>query len=316
MSRRRISGWATAVSGLLWAGLATFLLTGVSWVGEVPEVATKNETKDRLPPERMQSLAGAQVALAETGNLSAADAALSRSLQEIRAEQGENSLHEGDMLMAFAVLLFMKGRELEDKELQRAALPYLSRSVAVYRIALGTADPFLAVALTSRADVLLLLNNDVPVPEAEADLEESLRIRNAALGLHNVETIANRRQLAQLMGHPSRVAADHSRLQAAEADFAAMIRDARDDAADGYESKPMLRMALARLLAQNRQGARAIAEANAALDMMRGWPRREACYGTVSVVLLASELEEAGLSAAGLNVPADRADALIGCSGI
>ena len=50
--------------------------------------------------------------------------------------------------------------------------------------------------------------------------------------------------------------------------------------------------------------------------MMRGWPKREACYGTVSVVLLASELEEAGLSAAGLNVPADRADALIGCSGI
>lgn len=191
--------WLGIMGGLIMvAGLGSEMRANLT-EQPLPRMA---ETKDRLPEDAMERLVSAAMAQARGGNMAAADALFERQVMATRETRGPRSVQEADLLMAFGVQLFSAGAELEDLALQRASEPYLARSIDAYRAAFGTESAEVAVALNSHADVLLLLNDDEPVAAAEAELEEALRIRTAALGRRNVETIATRKQLARLHGHP------------------------------------------------------------------------------------------------------------------
>jgi hypothetical protein len=71
----------------------------------------------------------------------------------------------------------------------------LFTTVALYRGAFGPASPEVAVALHTFADVELKLHDERVTPAARAALEEAIRIRRAALGPDNPETLAAEERL-------------------------------------------------------------------------------------------------------------------------
>jgi hypothetical protein len=252
------------------------------------------DTASRLGRADMEALAANALSVVPTGDLALSEKVLERSLASVRAEHGPNSVEEADLLMSYAVLLFNDAHNRDDERLQRAALPWLERAVPAYRAAFGADHPEVALALHSLADVLVLLNGKAPTEDALAALREAIAIRTRALGPSNPETLAGRARLASLEAHPSRIAGDAARLNAAAAAFEAVIRDAPDDPRLGYQSAPQLRLAKARMLAANRDHTRSMAEAERALEAMRGWSAADRCQALMRMATLREALEESG----------------------
>lgn len=278
-------------------------------------LAPPRETKDRLSPGQMEELAGPFIARLEREGLAGAEKAFEARIAAVRSEHGGSpSLQEADLQTAFAVNLYVQGLDSGDDGLRRASIAHLDAGLELYRAVLGPTDPNVAVMLSSRADVRLALNDEKPTPQALADLEDALAIRMAAFGPRNLETLAVRKRLARLRADPSMGGSAAARVAALERDFAGILADSRDVAEDGHESTPLLRLSFAGGLADNGEGARALSEANRALAATKGWPEPAACLGIVSAILLASDMDAAGIPTDALTLPADRAEAMLRCT--
>ena len=176
-------------------------------------------TKDRLSEEQFEALVQAPLDLVRGGDLAAGERSLEALVDKRRRRFGPNSLEVADTLHAFGVSLYIQGLNSDDLGLRRRSAAYVARAVPIYRAALGPVHPEVALALTDHADILRRIDPDNPPPEVDVELEESYRIRKAALGMNNVETAQNLASLAVTKGLPSRTGGDPAKVAAAAAMF-------------------------------------------------------------------------------------------------
>lgn len=272
-------------------------------------------TMDRLSSDQMEELVAKPMALVRSGKLGQAKSSFEKMMSKARKQRGENSVIEADLLTAFGVSLYVEGLDRKEDALRRASLPYLAQAIPAYRAAFGPIHPEVAVALNSHADVIIALNDDVATPEAEAAIEEALSIRLATLGPGNIETLASRKQLAIIRGHPARVAGDGARLAVATDALRAAIGDAPETPDSRHESAPMMRLALALMLARNGSIDEAVIEGNRALEAMEAWQEDERCVRTFSVFRLIETLDKSGDAAARLITTREQAlDLILACA--
>ncbi len=210
---------------------AVFLLAvaPVMVAGQGGEAAPPKQTRDRLPNDRMEDLVARPMAILERQGITAGKADFERLLAAARARHGARSVRVADLLESFGVRLYALGSAREDRHLMEASLLYLQAAIPAYRAAFGTAHPEVAVALNSYADVLQLLHEDDPPQSADDALEEAYRIRLAALGPSNIETLATLRYLATIRGLPSRTQGDRGRIEAAAALFRQLVAHSAND---------------------------------------------------------------------------------------
>lgn len=164
------------------------------------------QTKDRLPPEKMEKLVAGPLGAVEKSGLPEAELAFDRLLQEARRRQGSASVLEADLLMSFGVTLFERGSELQREDMRQISAVYLGRAVAATKRAFGPVHPETALALHTYADVLVDLERGDPRDDAEAALAEALSIRQATLGPDNSEALAAMRSLARAKAARFRIA--------------------------------------------------------------------------------------------------------------
>jgi hypothetical protein len=234
------------------------------------------QTRDRLSQDRMDELVSGPIDVVQSQGLAAGQAAFERLLARTRAAHGTASVEVADLIESFGVGLYVL--ELDSGEgFREASIPYLEAAIPAYRAAFGDADPEVAVALNSYADALSALNEDDPPRSAEAAYDEAYRIRLAAFGPRNVETMASLRYLARLRGLPSWTRGDRARIEAAAALFRRLIADSPDDQRLGRESGPYVRTALARLYARNGLAAEAREQLRLGIEHTRGWEASDRC---------------------------------------
>ena len=235
------------------------------------------QTRDRLQ-DRMSELVAAPMAVVERQGLSAGKAAFERLLAAARAGHGAQSVEVADLIESFGVGLYTLGYEREDRHIREASLSYLEAAIPAYRVAFGDAHPEVAVALNSYADAQLALHEDDPPQSAQAAYEEAYRIRLAALGPTNFETLASLRYLARISGHPSITRGDRARIDAAAGLFRQLIAQSPNDPESGYQSAPYARVALARMYARNRMAAEAREQLRLAAEQAGSWDQTERCF--------------------------------------
>lgn len=152
-------------------------------------------TKDRVPPERMEAMVAAPMALVRQGRLEAADALFRAELARAAAMDPSRRT-ESDLLTAYGVLLFQEGTEArDDPRLRRAAIPWLRQAVEAARVGWGPRHPETALALSDLGDALSGVEGDEVPAEAERALAEAYDIRVATLGPDNTETQSTRKDL-------------------------------------------------------------------------------------------------------------------------
>jgi hypothetical protein len=156
------------------------------------------ETKDRVPPDRMEQLVGAPMALVRQGKRSAADALFRAQLARAAATDPSHR-DEADLLTAYGVLLYTEGlQDTAQDELRRAAIPWLRQAVAATRAAWGPRHPETALALQDLGDALRGLDPDHIPAEAEQAIAAAYAIRLATLGAEDRETKASLQALGQV----------------------------------------------------------------------------------------------------------------------
>jgi hypothetical protein len=249
----------------------------VAVAGQANDLAPPKQTRDRLSEERMDQLASAPLAVVRRDGLPAGRVAFERLLARTRARRGAGSVAAADLLTAFGVGLYGLGFTTDDRQMKEASLLYLDAAVPAYRLAFGAAHPEVAVALNSYADVLQALNEDDPPQRVEDALEEAYRIRLAALGPANLETLANQRHLAEIRGLPSRTRGDPARIEAVAETLRQVIARAPNDERLLHDSAPAAHAALARMYAQNGLVDEAREQLRIAADMTRGWDETQRC---------------------------------------
>jgi hypothetical protein len=269
------------------AACAAFLLAVIpaAVVGQRAGTAPTKETRDRLQ-SRMTRLVAAPMAVVEREGLSAGNARFERLLAATRARHGVRSAEVADLLESFGVGLYSLGQRRGDLRLREGSLPYLEAAIPAYRAAFGDAHPEVAVALNSYADVQLALHEDNPPQSADAAYDEAYRIRLAALGPSNVETLASLRYLLRVRGLPSQLRGDRARIEALAGLFRQLIAQSPNDPRARHESAPYARMALARMYAQNGMDVEAREQMRLAVEQVRGWGREDQClfaYETTAV---------------------------------
>ncbi|HEV2079165.1 MAG TPA: tetratricopeptide repeat protein [Allosphingosinicella sp.] len=156
------------------------------------------ETKDRLSPEALERLVEEPIAELRANGLRAGQAKFEQVRRVTEAQHGSASIRVADLLTAFGVQLYMEYVGSEDRAVLQASREYLQAAIPAYRASFGADHPEVAVALHSFADVEVVVSNNRLTPQAEAALEEALRIRRAALGPQNHETLATEERLASL----------------------------------------------------------------------------------------------------------------------
>ena len=156
------------------------------------------ETKDRLPPDRMEALVSAPMALVRQGRLEAADAVF--RAQRARAAAADPSRRqEADLLTAYGILLYTEGmKEREDDVLQEAAIPWLREAVKAARTGWGPVHPETALALQDLGDALSRAGVTKIPAEAEQALAEAYSIRRQTLGPEDRETQASWKALTRV----------------------------------------------------------------------------------------------------------------------
>lgn len=235
------------------------------------------QTRDRLSQDRMDAMVAGPISVVQSQGLAAGRAAFERLLARTRAARGPRSVAVADLIEAFGVCLYALGLDAGE-ELKGASIPYLEAAIPAYRAAFGNADPEVAVALNSYADAQSALNPDDPPRTVEAAYEEAYRIRLAAFGPRNVETLATVGYLARLWSLPSRTRGAPARMDAAAALLRQIIANSPDDQQFGRESGPYVRVALARLYARNGLATEAREELRLGIEHAHGWTASERCY--------------------------------------
>jgi hypothetical protein len=141
------------------------------------------------------------IAAVRKQGLASGRATFEHVLAATEGRYGRDSVQAADLLEAFGVELYTLGSEDGDQGSSQASLTYLREAILHYRKAFGPEHPEVAVALHSFADADIGLNGDRLTPEAQAALEEALRIRRGRLGPDNPETRATEVRLAHLRKH-------------------------------------------------------------------------------------------------------------------
>lgn len=272
------------------------LLTCISGTGALAGSAIqaqagngRQETKDRLTPEAMERLVTRPMARVRAGDAAGGERAFEALYADTVRRHGPGSAQASDLLMAFGVTLYSEwqtpstGAEA-DETLRVRAVPYLRRSVDAYRAAFGADHPLVALALHSLADAMTDLAPDDPPAEAETALEEAYRIRRAALGRSNPETLAALRGLAHIRGLPSRIGRDSTRLAAVAAMYREGLAQATRPLSQFPEEQPRYWYGrLAGLYARNGQ-------ATAALQVVREAERASGAWPCTDMSILRAEV--------------------------
>lgn len=236
------------------------------------------QTRDRLSAERMNQLVAGPMSSVQELGLPAGKAAFERLRADTERRYGARSVQVADLYTAFGVGLYTLGQQSDNLRIKAEALPYLQAAIPAYRAAFGPAHPEVALALNSYADLQLVLHEDNPPESAEAALEEACRIRVAALGPGNRETLASLRYLAAARGHPARTRGDRARIEASAGLFRQLLARSTNDARLNYESAPHVHIAFARMYAKNGMTGEARAQLRDAWEQTRRWAVADRCY--------------------------------------
>jgi tetratricopeptide (TPR) repeat protein len=277
-------------------GLVSLLVSGAARAGQ-PESAIPArdpETRDRIQGEALAALTAGPAGLIGRGRVAEAE----RAFEALLARQPPGTPAVSDHLTSFGLALFMA----EDRNVRLRSIAYFRRAVAAARATFGPNHPELALTLNTYADAQTVLWPDDPPREADAALTEAYRIRLAALGAGNMETLANLIALADVTGLPSRTGGDGARIEAAAALYREAVRNAanRRGAAYGFEYNDFaIYLRLARMYACNgrlEEAEGAVQEAIDAFDI--GTPHSvDSCvalfaYGARVVDVLVGRREE------------------------
>jgi tetratricopeptide (TPR) repeat protein len=238
------------------------LLVALSIGAALPAQAAQVEPipyqRGRLDRDRMDALIERPRALFEAGDVRGAIAALDEMIAQATAAHGARSVEVADLLTASGVELTVQGPVQDNPDLWALSLTYLERAIPVYRAAFGPDHPEVAIALHSWADVERRVHPDAPAA-AEAALAEAYRIRLAALGAHDRETIWTLLRLNELRDLPAMVGGQPARIAAVAAELeraAWLSTNAEPDvAAQGPVAAHLRR---AELYARQRQPQRAL----------------------------------------------------------
>jgi hypothetical protein len=228
-------------------------------------------TTERLTQEKMEQLAAAPMAHVRRGDMAAAEAMIAAAVRRIRAARGPSSTEEHDLVMAFAVGLYMEGKTAE-------SLAWMRMAVAAAQRAFGPQHPETALALHSYADLLDTPRDGVPPPQAMAVMEQALAIRRAALPPDHPELPAAIDSLARMNIRAAMITKDRRHAARAEA-LVGELGTYEGELADGtHVSLPMLRSELAMLYA-------ASGRADALLGLIEEDERRNAREASVASLI-------------------------------
>lgn len=169
------------------------------------------ETRDRISAEQLEALTAGPARLIERGRVDEAERAFARLL----SLQRPGTVAAMDHLTSFALALFTAG----EGELRPRSIAYFRRAVEAARAAVGPDHPEVALVLATYADAQIHTWRDDPPREADAALAEAYRIRLAAFGPRNIETLANLIALADVMALTARTGRDPARVAAAAARY-------------------------------------------------------------------------------------------------
>lgn len=267
-------------------GVGPSMNAGVRAQADAP---VRHETKDRLSTERMEALVAGPMARVRAGDVAGGQRAFETLLDDTSRRHGTGSAEAGDLLMSFGVMVYTEGLipstgSEADNRLRASSLPYLRRSVEAYRRAFGPDHPLVAVALHSLGQALADLAPDDPPAEAEASLEEAYRIRLAALGATNPETLAALANVADIRGLPGRTGRDRARVAAVAVLYRQGLAQARRPMGAFPEEQPRFWYArLARLYVRNGQAA-------ASLQVVTEAERASGAWACVDMSLLVAEI--------------------------
>lgn len=131
--------------------------------------------------------------------LAGGDAEFDRLLAIEKARNEPSGAGTADLTMAYGVELYHEWTRTDDELLLQASRDRIRASIAHYRAAFGPNHPEVALALHTFADVDIELNGEAS-PTAEIAFREALRIRRAALGAANPETLATEARLESISG--------------------------------------------------------------------------------------------------------------------
>ncbi len=267
---------------------------------EPAPAATFTPTKDRLSEAARQALVKAPLEEMLGGHVAEGAADFEDLLTKRGGGRGDHSLAIGDTLSAMGVGLYTGATDAGLEDLRRKSLTYLARAVPALKAAFGEGHPEVALALTDYVTAALQIDPENPAPEVEAAAEEAYRIRLAALGAKNVETVEALATLGQIRGLESRVKGDPARVAAA----AAMVSQAARLGAAIPRFRPVeygrLYLTLARIYVVNGQIDRAMeafALAEAAFQSPN--PQESAVRGVflIETLTLATDMEAKGFKA-------------------
>lgn len=225
---------------------------------------------NRLGGEQIAELVAGEEALLADGDVDGATALFERRLAAARNTHGEATLAVADLLEAYGAKLAEYASIDDRPELRRLALPYLARATALYRTLFGADHPEVAIALNSWAHVARDLDPDQPGP-TEAALAEAYRIRLAALGPANAETIWTMLYLSDARGNPVMTGADPARAEAVAALLEQAIAASRGSDAQTAGRIPVAaNIRRARIYLRHGQALRAYAALKAAAGAAPG----------------------------------------------
>lgn len=280
--------WLLIIASLAWIDPGPSMIAGVPAQADAP---ARHETKDHLSTDRMEALVAGPMARVRSGDVAGGQRAFETLLEDTSRRHGTGSAEAADLLMSFGVLVYTEGLipstgSEADDGLRASSLPYLRRSVEAYRRAFGPDHPLVAVALHSFGQAMVDLSPDDPPAEAEASLDEAYRIRLAALGPANPETLAALVNVADIRALPVRTGRDRARVAAVAAMYRQGLAQARRPMGAFPEEQPRFWYArLARLYVRNGQAA-------ASLQVIREAERSSGDWACVDVSLLVAEIAD------------------------
>jgi hypothetical protein len=234
------------------------------------------QTRDRISGERLEALVAGPARLIREGRIEAAE----RAFEILLARRRPGTAAASDRLTAFGLEMFMSG----DAAARERSVSYFARAVAAARTAFGPNHPEIALSLNTYADAQTEIWPDDPPRAADAALAEAYRIRLAALGPRNVETLANLIGLADLAGLPSRTGGDPARIETVAAQYREALRtaDNRRGPAYGYEYNDFaISLRLAGMYGRNGLREPAVAALRRAIQsfrLQRGRAEDDPCF--------------------------------------
>jgi hypothetical protein len=191
-----------------------------------------DEVRRRITPQALAALVAGPIALADSGDLAAAEAEFEQLRHQATFRHGKGSVETHDLLTAFALGLYGSrvvtiATALSADEAPQVASPDPRKALALSvfrraaieaRGAFGPDHIETSLALYTLAEALLPSGNlaereEVSPEEAVKALEEAYAIAAARFGTRHRDTNILLALLAEAKSHPSRIAGARGRLQ-------------------------------------------------------------------------------------------------------